>query len=105
MAAYKQNIYVYIENINTVSQQCVCQSKITRFICVTLTCTIPGSAATFPICFMAGRNPPTPARQSHSFVSSHLQFFQNIVSNVINICIPIKRKLYDVTITCAYINI
>lgn len=27
-----------------------------------LTWTMPGSAATFPICFMAGRNPPTPER-------------------------------------------
>lgn len=30
---------------------------------VILTWTIPGSAATFPICFMAGRNPPTPGIQ------------------------------------------
>lgn len=29
-----------------------------------LTWTIPGSAATFPICFMAGRKPPTPATET-----------------------------------------
>lgn len=29
----------------------------------TLTFTMPGSAATFPICFMAGRNPPTPEEE------------------------------------------
>lgn len=35
--------------------------KVKIFNLMVLTCTIPGSAATFPICFMAGRNPPKPA--------------------------------------------
>lgn len=40
-----------------------CRVNAETYRMLTLTCTIPGSAATFPICFMAGRNPPKPEEE------------------------------------------
>lgn len=48
---------------------------ITSVIKNKLTCTIPGKAATLPICFMAGRNPPRPVNtkvmSTYNFIVLH----------------------------------
>lgn len=76
------------QHVYTMRSLRVCKERVIMI----LTCTIPGSAATFPICFMAGRNPPTPEIQERHSKNQRRRIQQVREDEEVKRCWPPPRQ-------------